>query len=204
MKNVLLLTLHQKYEGIANGHVTKALIDQANTVFEAHGFQTRQTVIEEGYDVAQELEKFAWADLFFVQSPVYWMGLPWLGKKYIDDVFSAGTGTVTYANDGRSRHDVSKKYGSGGLMQGKHYMLSFTYNCPQSEFDNSEGFFDGLSLDEANVALHKTFQFCGAKKLPSYAIYDIYKSEFNLDEALSHLKTSLEKMITSVEFKGRE
>ncbi|MDD3467179.1 MAG: NAD(P)H-dependent oxidoreductase, partial [Campylobacterales bacterium] len=187
MKNVLLLTLHQKYDGIANGNVTRALVNNAKTFFEQNGFETKQTVIEDGYDIKEELEKFKWADIIFVQSPVYWMGLPWLGKKYIDEIFSAGAGTVTYTSDGRTRSDPSKTYGSGGLMGGKKYMLSFTYNCPKSEFDNPNGFFDGLSLDEANVALHKTFQFCGAAKLPSFAVYDIYKSEFSLDNAVAEL-----------------
>jgi len=195
MKKVLLLTLHQKYDGIANGNLTRSLANEAKTFFEANGFETKETVIEDGYDVAEEVAKFAWADIFFVQSPVYWMGLPWLGKKYIDDIFSGGVGTVTYANDGRTRSDPSKTYGSGGLMNGKKYMLSFTYNCPTSEFDNRKGFFDGLSLDEANVALHKTFQFCGVEKLPSYSVHDIYKSEFSLDEALSKLQEHLKQNI---------
>lgn len=195
MKKVLLLTLHQKYDGIANGNLTRSLVNEAKTFFEANGFEIKETVIEDGYDVAEEVAKFAWADIFFVQSPVYWMGLPWLGKKYIDDIFSGGVGTVTYASDGRTRSDPSKTYGSGGLMNGKKYMLSFTYNCPTSEFDNPKGFFDGLSLDEANVALHKTFQFCGVEKLPSYSVHDIYKSEFNLDEALAKLQEHLKQNI---------
>lgn len=195
MKKVLLLTLHQKYDGIANGNLTKSLVDEAKVFFEANGFDIKQTVIENGYDVAEELEKFKWADLLFIQSPVYWMGLPWFGKKYIDEIFSAGAGTVTYTSDGRTRADPSKTYGSGGLMGGKQYMLGFTYNCPASEFDNPKGFFDGLSLDEANVALHKTFQFCGLKQLPSYAVYDVYKSEFNLSAVLGGLKEHLKQNI---------
>lgn len=193
MKNVLLLNLHQKYEGIANGNVTRALLDEAKKFFLKNGFAVDETNIDSGYDVANELEKFKKADIFFVQSPVYWMGLPWLGKKYIDEVFSAGGGTVTYMNDGRSRDDASKKYGSGGLMTKKEYMLSFTYNCPASEFDNENSFFDGLSVDEANVALHKTFQFAGAKPLKTYALHDIYKSGFDLEGELKELNSVLEK-----------
>ena len=97
MNKVLLLTLHQKYDGIANGNLTRNLIYEARSFFAASGYEIKETVIEDGYDVSEELEKFKWADLFFVQSPVYWMGLPWLGKKYIDEVFSGGAQTVTYA-----------------------------------------------------------------------------------------------------------
>lgn len=192
MKHVLLLNLHQKYEGFANGNLTKDLLNEAKNFFLENGYEVKETSIDDGYDTAQELEKFQWADLFFVQSPVYWMGLPWLGKKYIDDIFSAGVNTVTYTSDGRSRNDPTKTYGSGGLMTGKRYMLSFTYNCPESEFNNPEGFFEGMSLDEANVALHKTFQFCGARPYPSYAVHDVYKSEFAIEDALSGLRRSLE------------
>lgn len=191
MKHVLLLNLHQKYEGIANGNLTRDLLNEAKTFFLSNGYEVKETTIDAGYDIAEELEKFEWADLFFVQSPVYWMGLPWLGKKYIDEIFSAGVNTITYQSDGRSRTDPTKTYGSGGLMQKKRYMLSFTYNCPESEFDNPQGFFGGLSLDEANVALHKTFQFCGAVAYPSFSVHDIYKSEFDINRTLSDLKTHL-------------
>ena len=191
MKHILLLNLHQKYEGFANGNLTHEILNEAKNLFLTHGYDVRETAIDTGYDVAVELENFRWADVFFVQSPVYWMGLPWLAKKYVDEVFSSGNNTVTYTSDGRSREDASKKYGSGGLMQEKRYMLSFTYNCPISEFDNPEGFFEGMSVDHANIALHKLFQFCGAQPLKSYSVHDVYKSDFDLDHALLGLKETL-------------
>jgi len=191
MKNILLLNLHQKYDGFANGSLTHDLVAKAKKYFIAHGYEVRETVIDNGYDVGEELEKFKWADVFFVQSPVYWMGLPWLAKKYVDEVFSGGNGTVTFINDGRSRDDSSKQYGSGGLMQGKHYMLSFTYNCPLSEFNNPEGFFEGMNVDEANIALHKTFQFCGAAPLATFSVHDVYKSDFNFEAAVEELTRTL-------------
>lgn len=193
MKHVLLLNLHQKYEGFANGNLTHDLLNEAKKFFLAHGYEVCETSIDDGYDVAEELEKFKWADVFFVQSPVYWMGLPWLAKKYVDEVFTGGNNTVTYVSDGRSRDDASKKYGSGGLMQGKKYMLSFTYNCPTSEFNNPNGFFEGMSVDQANIALHKLFQFCGAQPLKSYSVHDVYKSDFNLEDSLRELNQILAK-----------
>ena len=66
-------------------------------------------------------------------------------------------------------------------MQDKKYMLSLTYNCPASEFRDKEGFFDGLSLDEAHVATHKTWQFCGAKPLQTYSVHDIFKGDLNIE-----------------------
>lgn len=193
MKNVLIINGHQKYDSVAEGKLTQIFIDKANSFFETNGFNVKNTKVESNYDVKDEVEKFAWADYILFQYPVYWMGVPWITKKYIDEIFSAGAHTVTYESDGRSRQDASKTYGSGGLMQGKKYMLSLTYNCPTSEFDNKNGFFEGLSLDEANVATHKTFQFCGVEPLETYSIHDIFKGDLDMEHELKKFTDTLTK-----------
>lgn len=193
MKNVLIINGHQRYDKIAEGRLTKLFVDTAADFFTQHGFNVKESIVEGAYDVQNELDKLAWADYILFQYPVFWMGVPWITKKYIDEVFSAGMNTVTYVSDGRSKDDPSKKYGSGGLMQGKKYMLSLTYNCPESEFDNKEGFFDGLSLDEANIATHKLFQFCGAEPLETYAIHDVFQENLDIDAELKRFKETLER-----------
>ena len=95
------------------------------------GFDVKQTFIDGGYDVQEEVDKFLWADVVIWQMPGWWMGAPWTVKQYIDEVFTAGHGSL-YANDGRTRSDASQKYGSGGLIQGKQYMLSLT-GMPRSK-----------------------------------------------------------------------
>jgi modulator of drug activity B len=183
MKKVLILNGHQYYDVVAKGELTQHFIDKANEFFKANGFEVKETNIEKGYNKEEEIAKFEWADYILFQYPVYWMSLPWIAKKYIDETFTQGH---HYASDGRSRDDASKLYGSGGLLQGKKYMLSLTYNCPASAFDNKNSLFDGLSLDEAHVAVHKTFQFCGLTPLQTYAVHDIFKGDLDL-------KTELEK-----------
>lgn len=182
MKNVLIINGHQYYEQVAEGKLTQFYIDNATEFFRQQGYAIKHSVVESNYSIKEELEKFAWADIILFQFPTYWMGVPWITKKYIDEIFSMGKDTVTYVSDGRTRSDASKKYGSGGLMQGKQYMLSITYNCPTSEFNNKEGFFEGLSLDEANVATHKTFQFCGAEPLETFSVHDIFKGDLDLEK----------------------
>lgn len=181
MENVLILNAHQKYEGPAEGKLTKIFVNVAEEFLKDSGFNVKHSIVQSDYNIEEEVEKFAWADTIIVQYPVFWMGLPWLAKKYIDEIFSAGMNKVTYSNDGRSSKDASKTYGSGGLMKDKSYMLSMTYNCPTSEFSNNDGFFEGLTLDEANIATHKTFQFCGAKKLDTYSVHDIFKGNLDIN-----------------------
>ena len=62
------------------------------------------------------------------QMPAWWMGEPWIVKKYIDEVFTAGHGKL-YTSDGRHRVDPTKNYGKGGLLNGKKFMLSLTWNA---------------------------------------------------------------------------
>ena len=189
-KKVLILNGHQYYDVVARGELTQAYINKANDFFLKNGFEVKHTTIEKGYDKEEECEKFEWADYVLFQYPVYWMGLPWIAKKYLDETFTQGR---HYSSDGRSRNDASKLYGSGGLLTGKKYMLSLTYNCPASAFNNKNSLFDGLSLDEAQVAVHKTFQFCGLKPLETYAVHDIFKGDLDLDAELEKFEKVLAK-----------
>ena len=190
MKKVLIINGHQYYDVVAKGELTQHFIDKASDFFKVNGFEVKHTHIEKGYSIEEECEKFQWADYVLFQYPVYWMGVPWIVKKYFDETFTQG---VHYSSDGRSRSDASKTYGSGGLLQGTKYMLSLTYNCPKSEFDNKNGFFDGLSLDEAHIATHKTFQFCGLEPLETYSIHDIFKGDLDLNAELNKFEQILSK-----------
>lgn len=189
-KKILILNGHQYYDVVAKGELTQAYINKANDFFLKNSFEVKHTNIEKGYEKEEECEKFEWADYVLFQYPVYWMSVPWIAKKYIDETFTQGR---HYSSDGRSRSDASKLYVSGGLLQGKKYMLSLTYNCPASAFDNKNSLFDGMSLDQAHVAVHKTFQFCGLKPLETYAVHDIFKGDLDLNAELEKFEKVLTK-----------
>jgi modulator of drug activity B len=103
------------------------------------------------------------------------MGAPWTVKKYMDDVFTEGHGSL-YANDGRSRSDASKKYGSGGLIHDKKYMLSLTWNAPMDAFTESDQFFHGAGVDGVYLPFHKANQFLGMQPLPTFIVNDVIKA----------------------------
>ena len=173
MKKVLILNGHQYYDVVAKGDLTNHYIDCANKFFEENGFEVKQTHIEKGYTIQEEVEKFKWADYILFQYPVYWMSLPWIAKKYIDETFTQG---VHYASDGRSRSDASKLYGSGGLMQGKKYMLSLTWNAPIDAFTEADQFFEGVGVDGVYLPFHKANQFLGMQSLPTFIVNDVIKA----------------------------
>ena len=71
--------------------------------------------------------------------------------------------------------------------------LAFAANKASSAFDNKDNLFDGLSLDQAHVAVHKTFQFCGLKPLETYAVHDIFKGDLDLNAELEKFEKVLTK-----------
>jgi len=176
VKKVLLINAHQRYEGFAEGKLNQTLIDAAKDFLSGMGYEIKTTIVENGYDIAEELEKYKWTDFVFVQTPVYWMSVPYIFKKYIDEVHTAGLGEVFCKDDGRTRSDLSKKYGSGGFMHGKKYMISTTWNAPLEAFEDSNQFFEGKGVDGVFMWLHKNYQFFGMAPLPTFSCYDVLKN----------------------------
>ena len=90
MNKILIINAHQFYEGFSEGRLNRAMVDVAKEALESAGCEVKLTEIEKGYDIDKEIEKHLWADLIITQSPVFWFGTPWIHKKYIDEVFTAG------------------------------------------------------------------------------------------------------------------
>ncbi len=193
MKKALLINGHQRYEGFAEGRLNQTLIDTAKDLLSGFGYEIKTTVVEKGYDVAEELDKYKWTDAVFVQSPVYWMSVPYIFKKYMDEVHTVGIGEVLCTDDGRTRSDPSKKYGSGGLMQGKKYMISTTWNAPLESLEEPNQFFEGKGIDGVFMWLHKNYQFFGMEPLPSFSCHDVLKNadiESDLKRFKHHLSSA--------------
>lgn len=78
-------------------------------------------------------------------------------------------------DDGRTRADTSRKYGSGGLFTNKKYMFSTTQNAPLEDFEDPQQFFKGQDVDAVLLWLHKNFEFFGMQPLPTFSCYDVLK-----------------------------
>ena len=174
MKNILLINGAKTFAH-SNGQLNDTLTELAQEVLLDLGHQVQVTRADSEYDAKSEVEKFLWADTVIYQMPGWWMGAPWTVKKYIDDVFTEGHGSL-YANDGRSRADASKKYGSGGLIHDKNYMLSLTWNAPMDAFNDAEQFFHGVGVDGVYLPFHKANQFLGMQTLPTFIVNDVIKA----------------------------
>ncbi|MCH6258445.1 NAD(P)H-dependent oxidoreductase [Puniceicoccaceae bacterium K14] len=178
MKNTLIINTHQKYEGISSGSLNKFYVESMSAELRTAGFQVKTTNVENGYKIGDEIEKHEWADFIIVQSPVYWFGAPYIHKKYIDEVFTQALKNEKFvASDGRSRDDPNKQYGTGGLMRGKQFMLSLTWNAPENAFNDKKQFLmEGRSADDLFFHITAAYKFCGANILPTFSSYDVMKN----------------------------
>lgn len=197
MKNILIINAHQFYEGISSGGLNKAMAGVIKEEMEKRGNEVQQTVIEQGYDIDTEVQKHIWADIIILQSPVYWFGMPWIYKKYIDEIFTAGMiQGVFITGDGRTREDPSKQYGTGGLLQDKQYMISLTWNAPAQAFgDARQHLFKGKTVDDVFVTNTANYKFCGVEILPSFSCHDVMKQadvEGDIVRLREHLRIVIE------------
>ncbi|CAI1081466.1 Modulator of drug activity B [Serratia rubidaea] len=173
MSHILLINAGKKF-GHSNGELNDTLTDVAASYLRDAGHDVQLTIVDQGYDIDAEVQKYLWADVVIYQMPGWWMGEPWILKKYIDEVFTAGHGSL-YASDGRTRSDASKKYGSGGLLQGKKHMLSLTWNAPLEAFTDPDQFFHGIGVDGVYLHFHKANEFLGMEALPTFICNDVIK-----------------------------
>jgi modulator of drug activity B len=152
--------------------------------------------IEAGYDINEEVDKHAWADLIILQSPVYWFGAPWIHKKYVDEVFTTGLIQQKMCkDDGRTRSDPTRQYGTGGLMQGKRYMLSLTWNAPAEAFgDQAQYLLAGRSVDDVFLGNTANYRFCGATILPAFSCFNVVK-QADVEGDIARLREHLARVL---------
>ncbi|TCP95995.1 modulator of drug activity B [Cricetibacter osteomyelitidis] len=173
--NILILNGHQPYP-FSEGKLTATLISEAEKILLAKGHSVQHSNVME-YDINTELDKYNWEDAVIVQFPSNWMMIPRAFKKYMDEVYIAGTEGRLCNNDGRSSKNPKAGYGTGGVQTGKKYLLSTTFNAPKEAFNNSDEYlFQGKGLDDLHFPVHVVYRFFGYEQLPSFACFDVLKN----------------------------
>ncbi|WP_211251099.1 NAD(P)H-dependent oxidoreductase [Stenoxybacter acetivorans] len=193
--NILLLNSAKDF-GHSHGKLNDSLHEVAKDFLLKNGVKVSECHIDDGYDAAAEAEKFAAADVVIHQIPIWWMSAPWITKKYMDEVFTVGYGKL-YESDGRTRSDSSKKYGSGGLLHGKKYLFSVTWNAPLEAFTDPKQLFEGKGIDAVLFPLHKAHQFLGMEALPTFMCNDVIKDP-HFDQYKADYEQHLAKVLQSL------
>ncbi|WP_437918708.1 NAD(P)H-dependent oxidoreductase [Sphingobacterium sp. LRF_L2] len=178
MQNILIINAGMKFAH-SGGQLNETITSWDRSFFNTeNGFALRITETgDRDYAIEEEIEKFLWADTIIYHFPIWWMYIPFSLKEYIDRVFTAGHRKGMYYSDGRKADNPTRNYGTGGLLQDKHYMVTTTWNAPEDAFIIPEEFFHGRSVDDGVLfPFHRMNAFCGLQQMPSKHFHDVEKN----------------------------
>lgn len=171
-----------KYYPFAKGELNRTLFNKIVDVVSPNN-EIDTTIVEEGYDLKTEVDKFLSSDIIIIQTPINWFSFPGVFKSYIDDVYKHG-----------SFYGPSDRYGRGGLLHNKRYMYSLTMNAPKQAFESTDGFYDFRAPDDAFIAMHKLQQYCGLEKIKTFCCFDVVKNP-DVPRYLTDLENHLNKYV---------
>ena len=177
MKNIFIINGSHPFAH-SGGRFNETLFNNTVSFFESlENFEVKSTQVGDNYDTKEEVEKFKWADLVIYHTPIWWFQIPFGFKKYIDEVFTEGHQNGIYKSDGRSRKNPDINYGTGGLMHGKKYILTTSWNAPKAAFTLENEFFNQKSVDEGVMfGFHRMNAFTGMELLATHHFHDMEKN----------------------------
>ncbi|ATN04220.1 NADPH quinone reductase MdaB [Chryseobacterium indologenes] len=201
MKKVLIINGGQNF-GHSGGQYNQTIAENTLTVLkEFDNVEVKVTNVSENYDKHEEVQKFVWADYIIYHTPIWWFQLPNGLKKYIDEVFTAGHAKGIYMSDGRNAANPEINYGKGGMLGGRKYMLTTSWNAPATAFTLPGEFFNEKSVDEGPLfGFHRMNAFVSLEKMDSFHFHDVEKNanvERDMKLYRDHVRNVFEKELQS-------
>ncbi|WP_044208751.1 NAD(P)H-dependent oxidoreductase [Flammeovirga sp. OC4] len=177
MKNILIINAAHPFAH-SGGRFNKTLAEfTANYYADREDINVRTVQIGDEYDPVAEVENFQWADVIIYHVPIWWFQVPFGFKEYIDQVFTAGHQNGIYRSDGRSRKNPAINYGTGGMLHGKKYVLTTSWNAPSTAFTMKGEFFQERSVDDGVMfGFHRMNAFTGMELIDTHHFYDMEKN----------------------------
>lgn len=197
MKKVLIINGGQNF-GHSGGKYNQTIAENTLAVLnEFDNVEVKITNVSENYDKHEEVQKFVWADYIIYHTPIWWFQLPNGLKKYIDEVFTAGHAKGIYMSDGRKADNPEINYGTGGMLGGRKYMLTTSWNAPATAFTLPGEFFSEKSVDEGPLfGFNRMNAFVSMEKMESFHFHDVEKNaniERDMKLYREHVRNVFEK-----------
>lgn len=177
MKKIFVINGGQHFAH-SGGKFNRSLTEWDRSFFTAeNGFELRVTDINAPYTPEEEVENLVWAHYVIYHTPVWWFGLPHKFKEYLDRVLTAGHRKGIYYSDGRKHDNPAVNYGTGGSLHGRKYLLTTSWNAPETAFTLPGEFFLQTGVDEGVMfGFHRMNAFTGMKPLHSFHFHDLEKN----------------------------
>ncbi|GAA3653657.1 NAD(P)H-dependent oxidoreductase [Flavivirga jejuensis] len=193
MKNILIINGWHNF-AVAKGEFNKSLFTISKTFFkDKNNYEIKVSEINKNYEVEKEVSKFVWADIIIYHTPIWWFSVPFRFKRYLDEVLTAGYRNGLWNSDGRSFDNPKINYGTDGLLKGKSYILTTSWNAPKEAFTLPNELFNQLSADHGVLSgFHAMNRYLGLSLIESLQFHDVEKNA-NIIEELYRYKLFLDK-----------
>ncbi len=193
MENILIINGWHSFS-VAKGEFNKSLLTISESFFmDKNNYEVKVTKINEDYEVEKEVLKFIWADIIIYHTPIWWFSVPFRFKKYLDEVLTAGYRNGLWNSDGRSLENPKINYGTDGLLKGKSYIMTTSWNAPKEAFTLPNELFNQMNVDNSVLSgFHAMNRYLGLSLIESLQFHDVEKNA-NIGEELSRYKLFLEK-----------
>lgn len=197
MTKIFIINGGQKF-GHSGGRFNETISKETLEFFKNNSnFEVKITDINNNYNPLEEVNKFVWADVIIYHTPIWWFQLPHGFKKYIDVVFTEGHAKGIYHSDGRSSKNPAINYGTGGMLHGRKYLVTTSWNAPKEAFTLPGEFFNEKSVDDGPLfGFHRMNAFTGMTQMESMHFHDIEKNA-DVPRDLELYKTHLTKLFLS-------
>lgn len=194
MKKVLIINAGQNF-GHSGGKYNDTIAENTLAVLKKfENIEVKTTQIADGFDKDEEVKKFVWADFIIYHTPIWWFQLPNGFKKYIDEVFTAGHAKGIYMSDGRKAENPEINYGTGGMLGGRKYMVTTSWNAPETAFTLPGEFFNETSVDNGPLfGFHKMNAFVSLEKMGSFHFHDVEKNA-NIERDMKLYRDHIEQV----------
>lgn len=181
----------------SGGKFNSTLVELDKSFFTPqNGFELKLTDINEEYNPQEEVQKYVWADVIIYHFPLWWFGMPYRLKEYVDKVFTAGHRKGMFYSDGRKADNPDINYGTGGTMHCRRYLVTTSWNALETAFTQPGEFFHQTSVDEGVLfGFHRMNAFLSLECMMGIQFHDL---EMNVtqervdsyeDRYLQHLKS---------------
>lgn len=177
MTKIFIINGGQKF-GHSGGRFNETIAEATKDFFSGLAdFEVKTTNINEDYNPKEEVEKYVWADVIIYHTPIWWFQLPHGFKKYIDVVFTEGHKNGIYISDGRRTDNPTRNYGTGGMLYGRRYMVTSSWNAPIEAFTLPNEFFMETSVDDGPLfGFHRMNAFTGMERIEGMHFHDVEKN----------------------------
>lgn len=177
MKNILIINGWHSFSD-STGLFNKSLFNSTKNFFMRFDYYfIKETQMDKGYTIEEEVSKYVWADIIIYHTPIWWFSIPFKFKKYFDEILTAGYHNGIWTSDGRSSENPEINYGTGGLLHGKKYILTTSWNAPKGAFTLPGEFFAEIDSDQSVLSgFHAMNRYIGLDLIKSIPFYDIEKN----------------------------